>query len=176
MRTEYLLQKQVDLILEALTPENRLVMRVCFTTGLRLSDVLSLKTAQLKSHFWVTESKTGKRKQVGLPEPLLSDLRMAAGEIWVFPGRDPEKHRTRQAVWKDVKRAAAAFRMEQNVAPHSARKVYAVELMHKYGEIAKVRKALNHSSEAVTCIYALADMQLEAKYRKRRSRRGRKSS
>ena len=176
MRTEYLLQKQVDLILEALTPENRLVMRVCFATGLRLSDVLCLKPAQLKPHFWVTESKTGKRKQVGLPEPLLSDLREAAGEIWVFPGRDPEKHRTRQAVWKDVKRAAAAFRMEQNVAPHSARKVYAVELMHKYGEIAKVRKALNHSSEAVTCIYALADMQLEAKYRKRRSRRGRKSS
>lgn len=176
MKTEYLLQKQVDQILEILTPENRLVMRVCFATGLRLSDVLSLKTAQLKSHFWVTESKTGKRKQVGLPEPLLSDLRMAAGDTWVFPGRNPEKHRTRQAVWKDVKRAAAAFRMEQNVAPHSARKVYAVDLMHKYGEIAKVRKALNHSSEAVTCIYALADMQLEAKYRKRRSRRGRKSS
>ena len=176
MKTEYLLQKQVDQILEVLTPENRLVMRVCFATGLRLSDVLSLKTVQLKSHFWVTESKTGKRKQVGLPEPLLSELKMPAGDPWVFPGRTPAKHRTRQAVWKDVKRAAAAFRMEQNVAPHSARKVYAVDLMHKYGDIAKVRKALNHSSEAVSCIYALADMQLEAKYRKRRSRRGRKSS
>lgn len=176
MKTEYLLQRQVDQILGVLTPDNRLVMRVCFATGLRLSDVLSLKTVQLKSHFWVTESKTGKRKQVGLPEPLLSDLKMAAGDPWVFPGRDPEKHRTRQAVWKDVKRAAAAFRMEQNVAPHSARKVYAVDLMHKYGDIAKVKKALNHSSEAVSCIYALADMQLEAKYRKRRSRRGRKSS
>ena len=176
MRTEYLLQREVDQILDLLTPQNRLVMRVCFTTGLRLSDVLNLKTAQLKSHFWITEMKTGKRRQVGLPEPLLSDLRLAASDPWVFPGRDPSKHRTRQAVWKDVKRAAAAFRLPQNVGPHSARKVYAVDLMHKYGDIAKVRRALNHSSDSVSCIYALADMQLEAKYRKRRSRRGRKSS
>lgn len=176
MKTEYLLHKQVEQVLELLTPENRLVMRVCFATGLRLSDVLSLKTDQLKPHFWVTEMKTGKRRQVGLPEPLLSDLRLAAGDSWVFPGRNPEKHRTRQAVWKDVKRAAAAMRLPQNVAPHSARKVYAVDLMHKYGDIAKVRRALNHSSEVVSCIYALADMQLEAKYRKRRSSRGRKSS
>lgn len=176
MKTEYLLQREVDQILDVLTPENRLVMRVCFATGLRLSDVLNLKTAQLKPHFWVTEMKTGKRRQVGLPEPLLSDLKFAAGDPWVFPGRDPAKHRTRQAVWKDVKRAAAAFRIPQNVGPHSARKVYAVDLMHKYGDIAKVKRALNHSSEAVSCIYALADMQLEAKFRKRRSRRGRKSS
>ena len=176
MKTEYLLQKEVDQILGLLTPANRLVMRVCFATGLRISDVLHLKTGQLKPHFWVTERKTGKRRQVGLPEPLLSDLRNAAGEIWVFPGRKPEKPRTRQAVWKDVKRAADAYRLPQNVAPHSARKVYAVELMHKYGDIAKVRKALNHSSDSVSCIYALADMQLEAKYRRRRGKSGRKSS
>lgn len=176
MRAEYMLQKEVDRVLDLLTPENRLVMRVCFATGLRLSDVLHLKTAQLKSHFWVTEQKTGKRRQIGLPEPLLSDLRFAAGDPWVFPGRDPAKPRTRQAVWKDVKRAANAYRLPQNVAPHSARKVYAVDLMHKYGDIAKVRKALNHSSDTVSCIYALADMQLSAKYRKRRSKSGRKSS
>ncbi len=176
MKTEYLLDKEVDMILAALTPANRLVMRVCLTTGLRIGDVLSLKTAQLAPHFWITEKKTHKRKQVGLPEPLLSDLRKQAGEVWVFPGRDGRKPRTRQAVWKDVKRAARAFRLPQNVAPHSARKVYAVDLLQKYGEISRVKKALNHSSESVTMIYALADLQLQAKFRKRRSRSGRKSS
>lgn len=176
VRTEYLLQREVDMVLSALTPENRLVMRVCLHTGLRLGDVLALKTAQLAPHFWVTEMKTGKRKQVGLPEPLLSDLRKQAGKVWVFPGRDPRKHRTRQAVWKDVKRAARAFRLPQNVAPHSARKVYAVDLLQRYGDIAKVRKALNHSSDSVTMIYALADLQLQARNRKRRRAAGRKSS
>ena len=176
MRTEYLLQRQVDEVLDLLTPENRIVMRTCLVTGLRLSDVLNLRTAQLKPHFWVKEQKTGKSRQVGLPEPLLSDIRKTAGKIWAFPGRDPKKHRTRQAVWADVKRAAKALRLPQNVAPHSARKVYAVDLMAKYGDIAKVRKALNHSCDSVTMIYALADLQRSAQYRRRRSGRGRKRS
>ena len=163
-------------MLSALTPANRLVMRVALHTGLRIGDILSIKTDSLKNHFWVTESKTGKKRQIGLPEPLLSDLQRQAGRIWVFEGRNPKKHRTRQAVWKDVKRAARAFRLPQNVAPHSARKVYAVELMQKYGDFEKVRRALNHSSEAVTMIYAMADKQLAAKYRRRRGGKGRKKS
>lgn len=174
MKTEYLLAREVDGVLAALTPENALVMRVALHTGLRVGDVLSLKTDQLASRFWLTEGKTGKRRQVGLPEPLLSDLKKAAGETWVFPGRSPEKHRTRQAVWKDVKRAARAMRLPQNVGPHSARKVFAVELLAKYGDIARVRRALNHSSESVTLIYALADRQLESKNRRRRAAAGRR--
>lgn len=176
MRTEYLLDKQVDQVLAALTPANALIMRVCLHTGLRVSDVLELRTAQLKPHFWVTEHKTGKSKQIGLPEPLLSDLKNHAGSVWVFPGRRPEKHRTRQAVWKDVKRAAKAYRLSSNVGPHSARKVYAVDLMRKYGDIGKVQKALNHSSPAVTMIYALADIQLERSTNRRKAARGRKRS
>lgn len=176
MRTEYLLQREVDLVLSALTDTNRLVMRTALATGLRVGDVLALTPDRLKSHFWVTEQKTGKKRQVGIPQPLLSDLQKHAGEWWVFPGRDPRKHHTRQAVWKDVKRAAQAFRLRQNVGPHSARKVYAVELLRKYGDIERVRRALNHSSESVTLIYAMADQQLEAKYRRRRNAAGRKKS
>ena len=52
----------------------------------------------------------------------------------------------------------------------------AVELMKKYGDIEKVRRALNHNSESVTLIYALADQQLQAKYRRRRASSGRKAS
>lgn len=176
MKTEYMLQREVDLVLAALTPQNRLVMRVALHTGLRLGDVLALKSVQLKPHFWVTECKTGKRRQVGLPEPLLSDLKKTAGRVWVFEGRSPEKHRTRQAVWKDVKRAAKAFRLPANIGPHSARKVYAAELMERYGDLDKVRRALNHSNEAVTMIYAMADQQRRAKDRRRAARRGGKRS
>ena len=171
-----MLEKEVERVLGLLTYENRLVLRVLLHTGLRIGDALALKPEQLKSNFWVTEQKTGKRKQVGFPAPLLDDLREAAGEYWVFPGSDPRKHRTRQAVWKDVKRAAAALRLTQNAAPHSARKVYAVELLRKYGDIEKVRRALNHSGLEVTLIYALADKQLSAKGRRRRSGPGRKKA
>ena len=176
MRTEYLIDREVERVLDLLTYENRLVMRTLLHTGLRISDVLQLRPEQLKPNFWVTEQKTGKRKQVGLPEPLLSDLRASAGRTWVFAGTDPAKHRTRQAVWKDVKRAAAALRLTANAAPHSARKVYAVKLLEKYGDIERVRRALNHGGIEVTLIYAMADKQLCAKGRRRRSAAGRKKA
>lgn len=160
-------------MLGLLTDDNRLVMRVLLHTGLRIGDALNLKPEQLKPNFWITEQKTGKRRQVGLPEPLLSDLRASADGQWVFPGAKPGKHRTRQAVWKDVKRAAIASRLTVNAAPHSTRKVYAVELLKKYGDIERVRRALNHEGIEVTLIYAMADKRLNAKGRRRRSKPGR---
>ena len=74
MKTEYLLKQEVDGVLRVLTPRNAIIMRVALHTGLRIGDILSLKTEQLKPHFWIREAKTGKRRQVGLPEPLLSDV------------------------------------------------------------------------------------------------------
>lgn len=171
-----MMEKEVELVLHLLTDANRLVMRVALHTGLRIGDVLQLRTAQLRPNFWITEQKTGKRRQVGLPAALLSDLRDQAGKVWVFEGQDPRNHRTRQAVWADVKRAAKACRITQNVGPHSARKIYAVELLERYGDIERVQKALNHGSPEVTMIYAMADKMLRQKNRRRRSAPGRKPS
>lgn len=159
--TEYLLNQQLKLVLAALMPSNRLACEVSLHTGLRISDVLSLKTEQIKPRFWVKESKTGKSKMVGLPDDLRQRLLAQAGEIYVFPSRsDPAKHRTRQAVWADVKRAQKSFRIGANIGPHSMRKDYAVDLLRRYGDIEKVRRALNHGSVTTTNLYAMADVLL----------------
>jgi integrase len=165
MRTEALLEQEVAHVLRALTRSNELVCQVSLHTGLRVGDVLALKTEQLAPHFWISERKTGKRKQVGLPGPLLDALQKQAGEVWVFPSpRDPTKHRTRQAVWKDLKRAARLFRLPQNVGPHSLRKTYAQELLAKYGSVKRVQRALNHSNDAVTLVYLIAARELEKRH------------
>ena len=178
MTTEYLLNREVEHVLAALTPENSAVCQVMLHTGLRVSDVLALTLEDSqKPRFWVTEAKTGKRRMVGLPEALRAEIwRLALPGVspWAFPGRDPSQHRTRQAVWKDVKRAAAAFRLPQNAAPHSFRKVYAVDLLEKYGDIDRVQRALNHDREATTTIYACADALLTAKRLRKAARYGKR--
>lgn len=174
IKTEYLLDREVEAVLRALTPSNALVCQVSLHTGLRIGDVLALRTEQIKPRFWVTERKTGKRRIVGLPEELRKQILSQAGTVWAFPGRSGEKPRTRQAVWKDVKRAAKAFRLPQNVAPHSFRKVYAVDLLEQYGDIKKVQRALNHGSETTTMIYAMAAELLKAKRLRRAARSGRR--
>lgn len=167
MTTEYLLRREMEHVLAALTPSNRLVCRVCLQTGLRVGDVVSLKTRDLKGQFWIVEAKTRKRRRVNLPRELLDQIRDQAGDVWAFPGRKPGQHRTRQAVWADVKRAAKAFRIRQNVAPHSFRKVYAVELLRRCGDVKRVQRALNHSDCATTMVYVMAAELLEAKRRAR---------
>lgn len=176
MTTEYLLYEQVDRVLSALMPGNALVCRVIDHTGLRISDVLELKPEQIVPRIWVTERKTGKRKQIGFPADLREEILDQASEFWAFPSpKDPKKHRTRQTVWHDLKRAAVAFRLPQNVGTHSFRKVYAVNLLHKYGDIERVRKSLNHDYSSTTMIYALADHLLETKPRRHPHRKAVKS-
>lgn len=170
--TEYLLDREIERVLSALMPQNRLVMRMVLRNGMRLSDALEFKTADLKLTGWYVEKKTGKRRRFGLDAALLSDIRAQAGTEWAFPGRNGKGHKTRQAVWADVKRAARAFRLRQNVGPHSFRKAYAVKLLGKYGDIERVRRNLNHTSTSVTAIYAISDVLLDRRLReKKRSSR-----
>lgn len=167
------MKREMEHVLAALTPVNRLVCRVCVHSGLRVGDVLALRSSQLRpsGQLWVTEAKTGKRRRVNLSKELLEDLKAQAGEIWVFEGsRDSSKHRTRQAVWADVKRAAKAFRLPQNIGVHSLRKYYAVEQVRESrGNYAKVQRLLNHADLATTMIYAMAYQLYLDKYGKRES-------
>lgn len=176
LKTEYLLNREIERVLGALTPGNALVVRVMLYTGLRVGDALRL-TFPLREQMWITEGKTGKRRHIGLSRPLIDEICRRAEpyvpqrerrhiyeaphsgpRLWAFPSpRDYRKHRTRQAVWKDIKRAAWAYRIPANVGPHSMRKVYAVKLMQKYGDLDRVKRALNHSDDSITLIYAMAD-------------------
>lgn len=160
MRADYLLQSQLDLILAGMLSDNRLVLRVCLYTGLRIGDVLSLRADEVARQFWITEAKTGKRRRVGLTDELVGRLRRnARGSVWCFPSPyDATKHRTRQAVWADCKRTARALRIPVNAAPHSCRKVYAVYLMDRYKDVERVQRALNHDNPTITMLYAMADV------------------
>lgn len=127
---------------------------------MRISDCLALQSKDLeRERFTIKEKKTGKRKKVRLSPELRRELRSVCGETYVFPGRnDPEKHRTRQAVYKDIRRACKALRISGTISPHSLRKHYAVELLRQGRSLDEVKEALNHSSDIVTMLYAMADM------------------
>lgn len=153
-------------VFAALMPGNRLACRVAVHTGLRIGDVLAIPADKLGRQFWITEAKTGKRRRVNLPQALVDEVRAQASPEWAFPSPSrPGKHRTRQAVWADVKRAAAAFRMPQNVGVHSLRKRYAVEQLERSkGNYRRVQRLLNHKDMATTMIYAMSYQLYLAKY------------
>lgn len=160
MRSDYIFRQEFGHILAALTAPNRLALETSLATGLRIGDVLSLRSDRLAQRMTVRESKTGKTKRVRIPTELLERLQRQAGKYMVFEGRiDPKRPRTRQAVYKDIKRACRLFRLPTalQISPHSARKIYAVDQYHRTGDLKRVQKLLNHETEAVTMVYAMAD-------------------
>jgi integrase len=173
-RSDYINNDTVSHILWALQPANRLVCEVCLQTGWRVDDVLNIRTEDIKKAkqkkrraLTITEAKTGKRSTKYLPPPLVDELERQAGQIYVFEGRDDyRKHRTRQAVFYDVKKAAKRFNIKINLAPHSLRKNYAVYLKREGKTIEEIQKAMNHDNLLTTLIYAMSD-ELTEKYNKK---------
>jgi integrase len=150
----------MDCLLMALMPKNRLACKVSLATGLRISDVLGIKTHQLSAEkMTVRELKTGKTRRFTMPKKLKDELRQISGQIYVFENRyDYTRPKSREGVYKDVRRISEALRLGKGVAPHSMRKTFAVEKFRATGDLKKVQSLLNHSSEAVTMLYALADV------------------
>lgn len=167
-RAAYLCRDGMSHVLALLTPDNRLCMEIALHTGLRIGDVLALRREDIKPRMSVIERKTGKRRVISLTADLVRRARGDGSPGFVFPGaRDPMKHRTRQAVWRDVVRAAKVLRYRR-VSPHSARKTYAVDYFHAHGDdLAATRRVLNHDRDATTMIYALADLLAERERKKR---------
>lgn len=164
MRTDFVSPELMPLILMHCSYDNALAVEVSFRTGLRIGDVLKVKPSDVQSdglHF--IAEKTGKVGVVPLSRRLADRLIKNGNKWWCFPHRDypRTKHRTRQAVWKDVKRAADLVRSEgllddRNVAPHSARKTFAVVDKAAHGT-AHTQEMLQHSSRSTTEIYTESD-------------------
>ncbi len=173
IKTDFIDRDLWACMMQCLTPTNALVCELALQTGWRIDDCLSLTSEALQdaekkgtTSITIIEKKTQKKSRKRLSKALFDRLYAQKGSIYVFEGRDDIcSHRTRQAVWADLKRARRALRLKQNIAPHSTRKAYAVDLLQNGNDLDKVQLALNHSHDSDTLIYALADTYTALKMR-----------
>lgn len=169
MRADWASDVQIALVLAAMRPENALAIEVSDATGLRIDDVLSLRTDMVirTARPYVTDRKTGKRHQIYIPADLRRRMLAQAGKVYIWPGRlrPHERHRTRDAVYKDMERAVEVFRRsgkiepDRHISPHTARKRAGVRA-YRRGGIDAVAKLLQHRAGAsYTAMYALSDQE-----------------
>lgn len=139
--------------------ENSLALRTSLETGWRIGDVLSLERSDLQGRTLRLRSsqKAGKPDKKVVSADLAKRLVQISDKKYIFVGRFGDKPRCRQTVWKDVKKAAKRLRIDGNIAPHSARKTYAVEEFHEHG-LAATQKALQHDKIETTMLYAFSDL------------------
>lgn len=157
-RTHYLSPKLYNKLYAVMQYENALALRTSLETGWRIDDVLHLRTSDLKGRtLSCVAMKTDKADKKVISADLAKRLKQIAAHGRFFDGRFGNKPRTRQAVWRDVKKAAKRLEIDGNIAPHSARKTYAVEDFKAHG-LKKVQEDLQHDRVSTTLVYAFADL------------------
>ena len=158
MRTDYINPDTMWRIISFLRPQNALVMRVCLETGIRVGDVVKLPTDALRgASIHYTAQKTGKKGKASISTELMRALMRNCDGDFLFPStRSKTGHISRQTVWSDVKRVAHRTGVRGNIAPHSARKTFAVEKLKTDG-LGEVQKLLQHGDIGTTLLYCLSD-------------------
>lgn len=153
MKSDIITLEEFKKIKKLLQPANALALETAAKTGLRIGDVLQLKTDNINDNLiHYVAQKTGKSGTAKIPQGLKTRLLNNAVNGWLFPGRNPKKHRTRQAVFTDMTKAAKRLNLQHHATPHSTRKLFAVETLNKKGFNATMQ-ALQHSNPNITRLY-----------------------
>lgn len=95
-------------------------MIVAALTALPIVDVVRLKPRQLEGNYIVTGSR-----RYWLPQNVADALRRISDGYYIFPHRDYSgRHRTRQAVYRDMSRACRQICTQQRFTPAAVAHLY----------------------------------------------------
>lgn len=148
MRTRAVTTTEYRRLLRHLPPREALICRIMADTGLRVSDVLSLRIWQIRRTMRITEGKTSKTRVVHLSSATLAAARAYAGDR--RPG-DRLIHADRSTVYRTISITARALGME-HVSAHSLRKYFAQKYCRKHG-LEATRQELQHRDIMTTILY-----------------------
>jgi integrase/recombinase XerD len=116
--------------------KQRMVLTVCYATGLRISEAVHLTAAAIDSKRMVIRVEQGKGRKdryVMLPPKLLDMLRSYwksthPGE-WLFPGRWPGQPISPLSINRTCREVSQQCGIGKPVGPHSLRHAFAVHLL-----------------------------------------------
>lgn len=138
----------------------RAALEVLYATGLRVSEVLALRAADLDpgAATVLVRGKGGRERMVPLSEAAKAAASaMLAGRqpgVWLFPGRDPKRPMTRQGFALVLKQAALRGGLDPaRVSPHVLRHSFASHMLARGADLRSLQLLLGHADIATTEIY-----------------------
>jgi integrase/recombinase XerD len=168
---EILNQTEVDRLLARPDPEHplgqrdRAMLELLYATGLRVSELVSLKVTHinLEAGYVRTLGKGAKERIVPMGERAVEALRtyLAHGRARLVKGRNIPYlflnvrggGLTRQGFWKIIKNHGRKAGIRKRITPHSIRHSFASHLLEAGADLRSVQVMLGHSDIATTQIY-----------------------
>ena len=159
-------QEVASLIACAGNLKHQTALAVAYGTGLRVSEVLSLKVSDIDSQrmtLRVEQGKGGKDRYAMISPILLERLRVwwrvarAQGKMlnggWLFPGRDPIDPLTAKQLNRAIHEAATLAKIDKRVSMHTLRHSFATHLLEQKVDIRVIQVMLGHKKLETTALY-----------------------
>ena len=140
--------------------KSRLLIKMLYASGLRISEALHLKVEDLEGeqHIgWVRNGKGGKDRMIILSAMVMEDLKLflhtrGISSGYIFLGKDGKPMTSRNAQ-KIVSTAARHAGITKQVTPHKLRHSFATHLREAGQDLRVIQELLGHSSIQTTEIY-----------------------
>lgn len=147
-RTRPITSAELRALLKVLPDAAALAVRISADTGLRISDVLAIRSGDLAPTMQVTERKTGKARRVRIRPATI-----AAARAYASHGHDQLIPYNRSTIYRQI-RAAAAELGYTHISMHSIRKYYARQYCRAHG-LAATQREMQHNYLSTTLLYVL---------------------
>jgi len=143
---------------------DRCMLEMLYATGLRVSELVSLRMAQVDQSAMLVRviGKGDKERLVPFGEVAadwlikwLAERRQMSGTMvspFLFPGRGGNVM-TRQNFWQRLKRYARQAGLRQTLSPHTLRHAFATHLLNHGADLRAVQMLLGHANISTTEIY-----------------------
>jgi integrase/recombinase XerD len=155
------------LIAAAENLKHQTALSVAYGAGLRASEVVALKVADIDSQrmtLRIEQGKGRKDRYAMLSPVLLERLRMgwraarAQGKMpdggWLFPGLDPIDPLSTRQLNRAIHAAAESARIDKPVSMHTLRHSFATHLLEQKVDIRVIQVLLGHKKLETTALYA----------------------
>ncbi len=149
----------------ALGYRDRSMLEVLYATGLRVSELVSLKHSEVNVNQGVIRvvGKGDRERLIPLGQEAVrwlahfaegprSEILLERQTPYLFPTRRGDRM-TRQAFWHAIKRHALKAGIEKALSPHSLRHSFATHLLNHGADLRVVQMLLGHSDMSTTQIY-----------------------
>jgi site-specific recombinase XerD len=138
-------------------PKHRLLLMLAYSSGLRVSEVVTLKREQIdlvRKTVFVRDGKGRKDQYTMLSDVAAESLReyykLFTIENWIFPGFPADCHLSIRSAQKIFDRALEKAGIAKNASIHSLRHSFATHLMETGTEVRYIQSLLGHASVRTT--------------------------
>jgi len=149
-------EQQYNQLMKYAAEHNRRVWLICkviSNTGVRVSELINLKTSYLEKGYADIIGKGSKQRRIYFPENLIKEIKDECGKEYIIENHNGKRISTRGVSGLLQKVGIAAGVPKEVLHPHSFRHFFAKQFLKNNNDITLLGDLLGHSDISTTAIY-----------------------